>query len=276
MKKIFKYFGILLGGICMSACGDDATDVALLKSFYNAQAMPLIDAVVANKPDKIAQALEQRIDVNVLGEHKVTPLLIAFLLKKRKSYQTLLEAGANPNIFSENSKPYDFYKQAAVMFDAAGLDDSYYLELALAHGGDPDLHNPYKPGGNIVPIFRAVMSSHPKNVQILIDHGANLEIDLNGTTVIFNTVTTSQFNILWQLVDGGANYLHQDKDGETIVDYIESGRMGPGGSQWPDYFRFVKKLRAEGIDVIPYAWQPEHYEKYKDKLPPLPPLVITK
>jgi len=276
MKKLLKYISIVLGGICMNACGNNSEAAATLKSFYDESSMPLIEAVIANKPDEITQALKLGIDVNVLGEHKVTPLLVSFLLEKRKSYQALLESGANPNIFSEASQPYDFYKQASVMFASAGLDDSYYLELALAHGGDPNLHNPYKPGGNISPVFKAVMSSQPKNLQILIDHGANLEKDLNGNTVIFDTVTTRQFNMLWQLVDGGANYLHKDKDGETIVDYIESGRMGPGGSQWPDYFRFIKKLRAEGIDVIPYAWQPEHYEKYKDKLPSLPPLTITK
>jgi len=276
MKKILKYIGIVLGGICMNACGNNSEATATLKSFYDESSMPLIEAVIANKPDEITQALKLGIDVNVLGKHKVTPLLVAFLLEKRKSYRALLEASANPNIFSEASQPYDFYKQASVMFASAGLNDSYYLELALAYGGDPNLDNPYKTGGKVAPIFNAVMSSQPRNLQILIEHGANLEKDLNGTTVIFDSVTTSQFDMLWQLVDGGVNYLHQNKRGKTIVDYIESGHMGPGGSQWPDYFRFIKKLRSEGIDVIPYAWQPEHYEKYKDKLPPLPPLMITK
>jgi len=81
-------------------------------------------------------------------------------------FKKLLKPGANPNAV--------FGREDWVMGMATQKDKMAYLKLAIEHGGDANLDNPFNSYNK--PIFFALLNDNDEAVKYLIEKGADLDV----------------------------------------------------------------------------------------------------
>ncbi|WP_049624058.1 ankyrin repeat domain-containing protein, partial [Frateuria defendens] len=103
--------------------------------------------------------------------------------------KAMLDNGADPNArkpghtvrkFADGSVSDHFDYDNAMVW-AAKQDDPVYLKLLLDHGGDPNAQNTNEE--NL--LFQSfIWHNQWKNVQLLVERGANINNKSNGTTIL--------------------------------------------------------------------------------------------
>ena len=135
--------------------------------------------------------------------------LVAWPLMSRnlEGLRALLENGADPNArypepsLIRHGKKY--YKNNAMVY-AAKLEDPRFLELLLEHGGNPDTRD----SNNEILMVDAFLSGNLwKNVQTLVEHGANINAENIGRadTILRHYTSRGGFNQAWWLIQHGAD-----------------------------------------------------------------------
>ncbi len=181
--------------------------------FSNPQLRALAKAAQHGDVDKMNSMIAEGVSVNGKGKYGIGPLFSAWQARNKLGYETLLDHGANPNNIWSNGY--------TLMNALAGYSDEWFLDLALQHGGNPNLVEPHT---GVTPIFEAVSVDGKKNIPILIKAGANLNYQkpYDGTTAMMQAVLNAgQYDVIYELLQAGADYRLKNKDGETLADYVQ-------------------------------------------------------
>lgn len=124
--------------------------------------------------------------------------------------KAMLDNGADPNARKPGTHTEHYadgsggtrpaYNNAMVM--AAKQDDPVYLKLLLDHGGDPNTRN-----ANDEPLlFQAfIWHNQWKNVQLLVERGADLDDTSRGTSILLDYAGAGGFRQTYWLLTHGAN-----------------------------------------------------------------------
>jgi hypothetical protein len=126
-------------------------------------------------------------------------LHVALKAGGREQFRKLLKGGGNPNCRGESGQP--------IMNAAAAKRDPFWLELLLAHGGDPDSVNGQNGGyPGATPVFQAIHYYRSENVKILIEAGADVDfVNESHDTPIYYATGQRAFGIAFLLLNAGAN-----------------------------------------------------------------------
>ena len=94
---------------------------------------------------------------------------------------------------------------------AAHRQDSQFLTMALAHGGDPNLRSHPAARYNInltpTPIYHAIRGRNPENVRILLKAGADLEArNSAGWTPLMEAASQCAYDVMYLLLEAGAHF----------------------------------------------------------------------
>lgn len=212
------------------------------EGFSDAQVVALATAAQNGNVEEIDRLVSCGVDVNTVGREGITPLYWAFLAQNKEGFSRLLEHSATPNIQTENGD--------SVMNLAANLAaDSEWLELAVEHGGDPNLalsKNRFRP--RRTPIFSAINKHHTKGVELLIEAGADLShTNHEGETALEFAVHFHHFDIVHVLLVAGADYRIKDAHGKDIAAMIfEAEVFGSDSPYWLEKSRaFLREDMAK-------------------------------
>lgn len=125
--------------------------------------------------------------------------------------KALLDNGANPNArkpgkhrrqYKDGSQGESHYDYDNALVWAAKQDDPVYLKLLLDHGGDPETRN----GNNETLLFQAyIWHNQWKNVQLLVERGANINAVTQMGTVLYDYSTLGGFEKSYWLLQHGAD-----------------------------------------------------------------------
>ena len=135
--------------------------------------------------------------------------LVAWPLMSRnlEGLRALLENGADPNARYPEPKSYGkervYYYNNAMVY-AAKLEDPRFLELLLEYGGNPDTRD----SNNEILMVDAFLSGNLwKNIQTLVEHGANINAENIGRadTILRHYTSRGGFNQAWWLIQHGAD-----------------------------------------------------------------------
>lgn len=234
---LFVLFGML--------CGCSVHSRRLQEYFPDPRVRALVRAVEKEDVKEIDRLVTQGINVNARGKDGMTPLIWAIYHLKKASYRALLEHGADPNLQIQSGR----HAGGSVMQAAAGLSDSFYLKLALEHGGNPNLVNPYS-SYKRTPLFSAIDPFNPhvkENVDMLIKSGANLNTDFNGVTPLMSAVASGRYDIVYLLLQAGADFHLEQK---SLVAYIQIRNDDPNNimtTVWKK--KVIEFLNAHGVEV---------------------------
>lgn len=214
-------------------------------TFSEPDVRKLIIAAENGDEDAIAALVKGGVNPNARGVNNTTPLLEMFFKKKKEGFRVLIRAGADPNLFDDRGR--------SVMHFAAAEADSYWLELSLKHGGKANLLSPgtARASKGITPIFYAAEDHCGTNVKLLIDAGADINhTGGGGMTVLGAAAARPAYDMVYILIEAGADFRKKDAAGEDLVDWISSRNEDfvPGEDQKVWFRKTVKLLESKGVE----------------------------
>jgi ankyrin repeat protein len=192
-----------------------------------------------------------------LGCHSAeTELVSAIKSKNKKDFQYLLENGANPNVLNSRC--------LGAMHYAAGESDPFWLELALQHGGDPNLISRGNSLGDVTPIFCAIDNECVQSAEILIRHGADLnhQNSLNGNFPLYDAASSQNYDIVLLLLNAGADCRLRNKFGHSIYDATRRDVSFVHEAQRDNYLE-VKRVLTEKAASADGVSNHQQYDPYQ-------------
>ncbi len=166
-------------------------------------ATPLLWAVRGGDDTETAALLiQERADVNAADRAGRSPIMEAASRRHRRMYNLLMAHGAVDNLLEEALKA--LLRMTTVNGWAEEVDSLLANGAALTTGVE------------YTPLNFAAYNGFADVVQVLIDHGANINaIDEQGRTPLHEAAGQNQLRITRLLIDHGANIHATDKDGRT-------------------------------------------------------------
>lgn len=243
---------LLPSSACFSSTSERATEriqQMQAKDFFDDPVqIALADAAEKGDLSRMQQAIERGADVDHTGREGMVPLYWALLKRNVAGFKYLLEQGANPQTVTR--LPEGFQDAEASVMELAVTDpDPAYLKALLEHGADPNTI--YNTEWNIPVIYRAIMTRRIKNVEVLLEHGADINYqDKSLETPLMQAVKARQFEIALFLLSAGADPTIEDNLGGSPVDIVKQfGARGviKGSNDDAAYDQFVDELRKRGF-----------------------------
>ena len=195
----------------------DSRAVDVRRAWSDPQVAELATAALNGDIGKIDQLVAAGVDVNAQGRLGLTPLYFVYQAKNKPGFARLLQHGASPNI--------ETWDGDSVIHSAAeDARDCEWLDLALKHGGDPNLPrslNQFVPGRP--PIFDAIFWSNVKAVELLIAAGADLRLkdDQNRTPLEYAISNYGRFEVIYHLLQAGADFRATAECGKTLAEKMK-------------------------------------------------------
>lgn len=164
-------------------------------------------AIEWDDTNKMEKMLKEGLGINKQGNEGMTFVIYSFLKNKKKSYEYLVEHGADQNIPINVEEKLDNGwslngKETSLSLAVGDLEDTFYLETGLKYGGNPNAVVG-------VHLLHDALSIHSfTNVQLLINAGANIDglYETNkGGTPLSHSISSSQYDIAYYLLQKGAN-----------------------------------------------------------------------
>ena len=212
--------------------------------FEDPQIVSLVVAVETGNVAEIDGLVSRGVDLNAGGTNGITPLEWAFKARQKNSFKALLEKGADPNQQNEQGV-------SAVSLAARVKDDSEWLAMVLKHEADPNLVNPTDDilAGHRTPIFDAILSYNKKNLELLINAGADLDFqdDLGETPMIYAAGFNS-FDTVYFLLEAGADFEIKDNYGRDLAYEVVDTTVHPESDLGRWRLRVYAFLEHQGVD----------------------------
>jgi ankyrin repeat protein len=204
-------------------------------AFPDERVARLVSAAARGDLDGMDAQIRAGADVNYVGTDGISPLLWVVVEGRRRAdlsgAEHLLKSGANPNYRDEKRK-------ASAMALAAGGDSPQILELLLKYKGDPNLIGPE----NDPLLFVAVGESRRRNIDLLLQHGADINIHRNnGDTAAVFAASLGDFDLVAHFLEQGLNY-----DLQRLARTVEIIRVPPNSEaqRWKD--KVIAMLKERG------------------------------
>lgn len=216
----------------------------------------LAEASARGRIKEIRRLLDEGSKINFRGNEGMTALIWTLIQQNKRGYQYLLENGADPNLQMTESTLTDdglTHGNSAISL-AAMHEDPWYLEITLKHGGNPNLVNPVK---GVPPLFQCITlldRRTPKpgleRLKLLIAAHANLNAqDNNGNTPMIAAAIANRYDMVYIILENGADPTIKRKAGNAIVSVIKLMRTDPNSGMYQWKSKVIDLLKAKGIDV---------------------------
>ncbi len=219
--------------------------------FQNRRLRQLAQAAQHGNAKKISGLIAQGVNVNGHGKYGIGPLFSAVQAGNKLGFETLLNRGADPNNVWTNG-------HTLLNVIACCTHDPYFMEQALKHGANSNL---VEPKTGMTPIMAAVTVSGKVNIPPLIRAGANLNhqipsgkgsplFPIAGETAMMGA-TGDMFDVVYKLLEAGADYRLKDDRGWNLADYIKysfRATVSSDQAHWRDkVIEFLKKHNTRSV-----------------------------
>jgi len=202
--------------------------MSLETMFPDEQVRALAKAAGKGRLKTIDKLVNQGVSVNSKGTRNATPLFWA--MRNLKGFEKLLELGADPNVIYDDG--------GTIIQWAVRNKDIRLLEIALSYGGNPNLVSGQF---NDTPLHEAASPRGKNKAAMLLDAGADINAqNLWGDTPTMTAAGLGQFDLVYQLLERGANFSIVNYNGNSLVDSIVSRQ--PTMDPQNDLTRWMEKV----------------------------------
>jgi ankyrin repeat protein len=219
--------------------------MSLATMFPDRQVRSLAKAAEDGNIQKIDAIVAEGVNANSQGTKNATPLFWAMRSNNIEGFKRLLELGADPNVV--------FGDGGTVMHWATQLEDSTFLKIALEHDGDPNL---VAGQSKETPLFKTIGMSNGDGdmsaLALLLRFGANTNVrTAKGDTPAMVAASLGRFDIVYELLNSGADYSLKNNRGYSLLDRMSSKRnmFVAGSVQEKVLEKVIAWLSERGVTV---------------------------
>ena len=224
--------------------------------------------------NKMGKMIKEGLDINTRGKDGMTFLIYAYLKLNKKSFEYLLEHGADPNIIMEsNEKPEGWvnmnFSLSALTLATEDKYDTFYLKSCLEHGGNPNAviytkySNDYIFGRHI--LYNAIVDAESlTNIKLLVEAGS----DVNGlkkepgtSTPLSQSIDIDRYDIAIYLLEKGAD---PEISKDSIIRYIYDHdlKLLTGMEKQKEYRKkVIKILEDKGLEFTAESYKKAEEEQ---------------
>lgn len=183
--------------------------------FVNKNVQDLAESAAKGDVQRIKSLLAKGVNVNERGINSLTPLFSAVYVSNLQGAKTLLQFGADPNLFNDNGN-------TVVHIASYLVESSSMLSIILAAGGDPNMA---RTSDGATPLHLMMLSTNKAEIteklSLLLKSGASMNaINKRGEAAIIDAARLSRFEIVYRLLELGADYTAKTKNGIPLKKYI--------------------------------------------------------
>jgi hypothetical protein len=249
--------------------------------FTDAKVVALCDAIAANDVDGMRKLIAAGADVNARGKGNMTPLLWAFVDDKPERFRLLLEAGANPNVYTESDfgDPRGFQPGDSVTHMASRSIFGHFWPV-FEHGGDPNLPSKLRGFSRMTPVYFVIRSGaadKKERITRLATLGGSLNRPegVSSSPLVVAEGYFGRYDLCLLLLDLGADPTLYEGDGVSRITHLlcgtlEQKRRGVGQlrdaspEQMKAFEELVKRLESMGLSMADAQADRERWGNAKD------------
>lgn len=244
--RICKFISLMSIAVLLLGCAMQSKafgSKGASKYFVDEQTLQVAEAAAEGDIEKIQTLKDKGANIDGIGKDGVTPLLWALSQGNKKGVEALLSLGADPNHQTEDGD--------SMMSLASQMTDHDFLRLAVKYKGNPNLTLANGPPRS--PLMAAIGPGGLDNVKTLLQAGANINYQdpVTGDTPLMQAGDLNQFDIVYYLLEQGADYKLKNKFGNTIVYDIEMNNIDPKSQGYTWRQKVIEYLRSKNISVNP-------------------------
>ncbi|WP_413110351.1 ankyrin repeat domain-containing protein [Thaumasiovibrio sp. DFM-14] len=168
--------------------------------FPDKRVRELAESAARGNITHVNRLLAEGVDINYRGTSDATVLFWA--MKDKNSFEHLLSKGADPNVA--------FKSGGSVIHKAAENKDTWYLDVLLQHGAEPNLVS--LANGN-TPIFGAIGLDNDELIELLVANKADINFinttgpkAFKGLTPLFSAYFIGNYKAMYKLLIMNADY----------------------------------------------------------------------
>ncbi|MBW8759595.1 MAG: hypothetical protein JF586_18505 [Burkholderiales bacterium] len=240
-------FGALLFAATCAWPSANRNTMTTSHQFFASGSNALLEiAIRANDGPGLARALDRGAAVNAKGRFDITPLMIAVDVQNLSAVEALLKAGALPNAkAADGNGPVTL---AAKSYQAVPHGREI-LAAVIRGGGDP---NSRQPDGDPI-LMQFVLAHDTAGLRMMKSLGANLDIrDRGGDPFITNVAMSSDWDMVWALIELGAAYDYEEGDCTQPLSKALKLRYPSSDSPlYPYKLKVWQFLKDKGVAVRP-------------------------
>jgi hypothetical protein len=180
------------------------------RTFSNPQARALARAAQDNNVGEVRRLIkDEHVNPDALfsdtnDEERIPVVAWPVITQSLVGLEALLDNGADPNIKMRypalDKTDVRYYDNAMVV--AATNEDPAYLKMLLEHGGDPNTQNV---SGETLLFQAYIWHNRWQNVQVLVEHGADMAVPTQGSSILGDYTQEGDFNKAYWLLQHGAD-----------------------------------------------------------------------
>lgn len=196
----------------------------------------LLNAAKLGDESKVKSFMSAQVNINTEGNEGITPLHWFLFQQDKIGFETLLKAGADPNV---NPKT-----EQSIIVTAAAIENLDYLSLLLQYWGNPNIIAV----GNQTPLMKAANNVRIKAIDILLQHGADINQQVfDGTTALLSAAMQDEYEVVLYLLHKGADFRIPQNTGGTVAYLVHVSNLAKGTIPY-DYKEKVRNfLISKGV-----------------------------
>ena len=222
ISKIRNLFSYLASTLLLLSCSNMAIKDFKPDTYFSHKVdleMAMADAIYYGKKKLVRDYINTgRVDINRPGQAGFTFLMYAVYIEQYDVAKVLLENGADPNILSIITHP-DGAVERLTPLSCVCAHHWYpikYIKLLVENGADM---NDTKTAPFLLCIGHSMKDT--QKVRYMIEHGANINKEVNGYTPIQYAALVGKLDIVDLLWELGANPLYTTSEGISLAYLIQ-------------------------------------------------------
>ena len=254
----FKIIFVSLFSVFICACSSLFRKKINAEDHFEPQVAQLIHAIEKGDQSKAQNYLDQGFEINIRGDHGLTPLFYFITNKDIDSVELALQLGADPNysaIVSSESGPSWRYPPIDAM---AGGGSNTIFELLLKYGANP---NTIDTNGNPI-LFATVGHDNWEQFDLFLKYGGDINIkDSGGRRASMYAVNIMKFDFLIKLIEMGDDVYalsdYRDTLGFKVAMNLNRGATVSGFRVPKEVYEIKGMLENKGIEFPEFPFEME-------------------
>lgn len=263
----FKKIAIVTLSIITGGCSFIGGKTVHAEDHFEPQMVQLIHTIEKGDRGKAQTLVESGVDLNIRGEHGLSPLLYFMSNKDISSMELAMQLGADPNFKGVVYPPKGHSWEISPIGILSDGGNTKIFKLLLEYGADPNtldnINNPI--------LFNVIGQDDWEKFDLFLKYGGDINVkDSRGRRASMYAANILKFDFFTRLIELGDDIYEPSDLGETVgnrITYFEKKKEKMPAYRLSDDFYKAKEILIEKGIKFPALGIKEVRERREKGLP---------